>query len=220
MGDEEAVASSSTTQYLTQEDNQDDPVSTASDDTMNQPISGPSSSPGEPVEEHLEDSTSPTLDQKPTKEQVELLLLALKLKHGLTNRALEDIMHLINFSAGPGGELVSRSKYLFYKAFDSVKDILEVHYVCKSCNVSMQEDYMHSVILGVARSITTLWFHSEYNQSPWYIGRSTEQIDDILTSIKPPCNVPPIPCSVKEKKFWKTHEWNMWLFYYSILYQH
>ncbi|XP_060742004.1 uncharacterized protein LOC132856415 [Tachysurus vachellii] len=139
MGDEEAVASSSTTQYLTQEDNQDDPVSTASDDTMNQPISGPSSSPGEPVEEHLEDPTSPTLDQKPTKEQVELLLLALKLKHGLTNRALEDIMHLINFSAGPGGELVSRSKYLFYKAFDSVKDILEVHYVCKSCNVSMQE---------------------------------------------------------------------------------
>lgn len=106
---------------------------------MNQPISGPSSSPGEPEEEHLEDPTSPTLDQKPTKEQVELLLLALKLKHGLTNRALEDIMHLINFSAGPGGELVSRSKYLFYKAFDSVKEILEVHYVCKSCNVSMQE---------------------------------------------------------------------------------
>ncbi len=106
---------------------------------MNQPIPGPSSSPGEPVEEHLEDPTSPTLDQKPTKEQVELLLLALKLKHGLTNSALEDIMHLINFSAGPGGELVSGSKYLFYKAFDSVKDILEVQYVCKSCNVSMQE---------------------------------------------------------------------------------
>ncbi|KAJ8007767.1 hypothetical protein DPEC_G00097620 [Dallia pectoralis] len=106
MGDdEEAVASSSTTQYLTQEDNEDGPVSTASDDTMNQPIPGPSSSPGEPVEEHLEDPTSPTLDQKPTKEQVELLLLALKLKHGLTNRALEDIMHLMNFNAGPGGEL-------------------------------------------------------------------------------------------------------------------
>ncbi|GAA6110369.1 uncharacterized protein LOC117594389 isoform X1 [Tachysurus ichikawai] len=85
IGDEEAVASSSTTQSLTQEDNQDDPVSTASDDTMNQPISGPSSSPGESVEEHLEDPTGPTLDQKPTKEQVELLLLALKLKHGLTN---------------------------------------------------------------------------------------------------------------------------------------
>lgn len=89
---------------------------------MNQPIPGPSSSPGEPVEEHLEDPTSPTLDQKPTKEQVELLLLALKPKHGLTNRALENIMHLINFIAGPGGELVSGSKYLFYKAFDSVKE--------------------------------------------------------------------------------------------------
>ena len=48
-------------------------------------------------------------------------------------------MHLINFSGGPDGESVSGSKYLFYKAFDSVKDILEVHYVCNSCNLSMQE---------------------------------------------------------------------------------
>ncbi|KAF4114387.1 hypothetical protein G5714_004610 [Onychostoma macrolepis] len=94
MGDDEEAVASSTTQYLTQEDNQDDLL-----------LLMTHSSPGEPVEEHLEDPTSPTLDQKPTKEQVELLLLALKLKHGLTNSALEDIMHLINFSAGPGGEL-------------------------------------------------------------------------------------------------------------------
>lgn len=77
-------------------------------------------------------------------------------------------------------------------------------------------DYMHSVLLSVARSIATLWFHSENNQSPWYIGRSIEQIDDILTSIKPPCNVSRVPRSVKERKFWKAHEWYMWLFYYSI----
>lgn len=42
-----------------------------------------------------------------------------------------------------------------------------------------------------------------------YIGRSTEQIDGILTSIKPPCNVSRVPRSVKEKKFWKAHEWNV-----------
>ena len=56
-------------------------------------------------------------------------------------------------------------------------------------------DYMHSVLLGVARSIATLWFHSENNQSPWYIGRSIQQIDDFLTSIKLPCNVSHVPCS-------------------------
>ncbi|XP_035986273.1 uncharacterized protein LOC118559852 isoform X2 [Fundulus heteroclitus] len=110
--DEEAVASSSTTPNLTQKDSQDDLVSTASDDIMNQPIPGPSSLPGDPVEEHLEDPTSQTLDQEPTKEQVELLLLALKLKHGLTNRSLEDIMHLINFSAGPGGEVMTATVML------------------------------------------------------------------------------------------------------------
>ena len=42
-----------------------------------------------------------TAEQTPSKEQVELLLLALKLKHGLTNKAVEDIMKLFNLSGGP-----------------------------------------------------------------------------------------------------------------------
>ncbi|XP_061570030.1 uncharacterized protein LOC133423733 [Cololabis saira] len=466
-GDEEAQPVDSST-------NQEPQASTAPDDTMNQPVPSPMSFPED--QEEGPSSSSPTADQKPTKEQVELLLLALKLKHGLTNKALEDILQLINFSSGPDGLSVSGSKYLFFKSFESVKDLLEIHYVCKTCNVRMQEgpfnvkcpvcdqniskahaqkdqcflylplkaqiqklledhqlgkhlkhrferigdsikdiydgnlykklpllasqdnislafnvdgvpvhksnptslwpilctinelpielrgkhlmlsglwfgpnkpnmntylkpfvdeckdlysngltwqsdsgevtskvvvtimvadsvarpmlqnfkqfngefgcsfctqkgtsvlkrrghvraypyenvelrtpsqtdnqveqaiasgnpslgvkgpsilcnlpdfniidgcvpDYMHSVLLGVVRSIATLWLNPENNQSPWYIGRSIEQIDAILTSIKPPCNISRVPRSMKDRKFWKAHEWYMWMLYYSI----
>ena len=50
-------------------------------------------------------------------------------------------MKLLNLSGGP---TVSGSKYLFYKSFDTVKDVLEIHYVCKMCNVNMEE-FPHTV---------------------------------------------------------------------------
>ncbi|XP_055073931.2 uncharacterized protein [Misgurnus anguillicaudatus] len=77
-------------------------------------------------------------------------------------------------------------------------------------------DYMHSVLLGVTRSITSLWCNSENHQSPWYIGRSISQIDQLLVNIKPPSNVSRTPRSLKERCYWKAHEWLMWLLYYSI----
>lgn len=77
-------------------------------------------------------------------------------------------------------------------------------------------DYMHSVLLGVARTVTGLWLNSENHEKHWYIGRSTKLIDELLLKIKPPCNVPRVPRSVTLRKFWKAHEWYMWLFYYSL----
>ncbi|XP_034153144.1 uncharacterized protein LOC114840948 isoform X1 [Esox lucius] len=77
-------------------------------------------------------------------------------------------------------------------------------------------DYMHSVLLGVTRSITSLWCDSENHQSPWYLGRSIQQIDKLLLKIKPPSNVSRTPRSIKERRYWKAHEWLMWLLYYSI----
>ncbi|KAI2645226.1 Na(+)/H(+) antiporter subunit D [Labeo rohita] len=75
---------------------------------------------------------------------------------------------------------------------------------------------MHSVLLGVARTVTGLWLNSENHEKHWYIGRSTKQIDELLLKIKPPCSVPRVPRSVTLRKFWKAHEWYMWLFYYSL----
>lgn len=77
-------------------------------------------------------------------------------------------------------------------------------------------DYMHSVLLGVARTVTGLWLNSENHEKHWYIGRSTKLLDEMLLKIKPPCNVPRVPRSVTLRKFWKAHEWYMWLFYYSL----
>ena len=77
-------------------------------------------------------------------------------------------------------------------------------------------DYMHAVLLGVARRMTSLWFDSENFQSPWYLGPVNDQIDSILTSIKPPCNVLRVPRSLRERKYWKAHEWYMWLLFYSV----
>nr|XP_055062963.1 uncharacterized protein LOC129446026 [Misgurnus anguillicaudatus] len=77
-------------------------------------------------------------------------------------------------------------------------------------------DYMHSVLLGVARTVTGLWLNSENHEKHWYIGRSRHLIDELLLKIKPPCNVPRVPRSVTLRKFWKAHEWYMWLFYYSL----
>lgn len=77
-------------------------------------------------------------------------------------------------------------------------------------------DYMHCVLLGVAGAYTNLWFCSENNGKPWYIGRSVSEVDDRLCSIQPPSGVSRIPRSVTERHFWKAHEWHMWLFFYSV----
>ena len=77
-------------------------------------------------------------------------------------------------------------------------------------------DYMHCVLLGVCRQIATLWFDSKSSTQPWYIGLNTARIDANLMSIKPPSTVSRAPRSVLERKFWKAHEWQNWLLYYSV----
>ncbi len=49
------------------------------------------------------------VDSGQTKEQTQLLLLALKLKHSLTNDCLEDIMKILNVVGG--SDSVCRTKY-------------------------------------------------------------------------------------------------------------
>lgn len=67
------------------------------------------------------------MDSAQTKEQTQLLLLALKLKHSLTNDCLEDVMRILNVVGGI--DSVCHTKYSFYKAFDYTKDIMRICYV-------------------------------------------------------------------------------------------
>lgn len=80
----------------------------------------------------------------------------------------------------------------------------------------MVPDYMHCVLLGVCRYMASLWMDSKNTSEPWYIGVQTASIDKHLLSIKPPGIVARVPRSLIERKFWKAHEWQHWLLYYSL----
>ncbi|XP_030264254.1 uncharacterized protein LOC115575952 isoform X8 [Sparus aurata] len=80
----------------------------------------------------------------------------------------------------------------------------------------MVPDYMHCVLLGVCRQMATLWIDSKSYSEPWYIGTQTAIMDRHLLSIKPPGIVARVPRSLTERKFWKAHEWQHWLLYYSL----
>lgn len=80
----------------------------------------------------------------------------------------------------------------------------------------MVTDYMHCVLLGVCRQLVNLWMDSRNYSEPWYIGTHVGLIDSHLLSIKPPSVIARVPRSVMERKFWKAHEWEHWLLYYSL----
>lgn len=80
----------------------------------------------------------------------------------------------------------------------------------------MVPGYMDCVLLGVCQQIATLWFDSKSYSKAWYIGLNAARVDGNLLAIKPPSIFSRIPWSVVERKFWKAHEWQNWLLYYSL----
>ncbi|XP_071493037.1 uncharacterized protein [Diadema antillarum] len=78
-------------------------------------------------------------------------------------------------------------------------------------------DFMHCLLLGVARQLSELWFSSEaVNQ--FYIGsqRLMSIINGRMKAIKPPSVVVRAPRPVSERKYWKASEWYTWLIFYSV----
>lgn len=83
--------------------------------------------------------------------------------------------------------------------------------------VSVPVDYMHCVLEGVTRWLMGAWFNSCHHGSPFYIGRSIDQIDNSLTKLTPPQEVSRPPRSIKKHmKYWKASELRNWLLYYSL----
>ncbi|XP_049271227.1 uncharacterized protein LOC125758252 [Rhipicephalus sanguineus] len=79
-------------------------------------------------------------------------------------------------------------------------------------------DYMHCVLLGVAKCFTDCWLDSTNSQEPFYIGRPTTvaEIDARLMGIKPPHSFTRLPRSLKERCHWKASEWRSWLLFYAV----
>ncbi|CAI8020857.1 hypothetical protein GBAR_LOCUS12434 [Geodia barretti] len=77
-------------------------------------------------------------------------------------------------------------------------------------------DYMHCVLLGVVRTLISLWFDSKNHKEPWYIGRRISEAESRLLGVKPPDVVTRVPKSFRGRG-WKATECRTFLLYYLPL---
>ncbi|XP_049519334.1 uncharacterized protein LOC119445535 isoform X2 [Dermacentor silvarum] len=77
-------------------------------------------------------------------------------------------------------------------------------------------DYMHSVLLGVARQITDLWFTA--TGTDYYCGKASKMaiVDKRILSLKLPECINRRPRALLARKYWKASEWQCWLLYHSM----
>ncbi|CAN7948710.1 unnamed protein product, partial [Ixodes pacificus] len=71
-------------------------------------------------------------------------------------------------------------------------------------------DYMHGVLLGVARQFTDYLFNSTNCHENFYI------VNKRLLSIRPPHCVTRLPRPVGDRNFWKANKWRQWLLFYCL----
>ncbi|XP_025162723.1 uncharacterized protein LOC105181603 isoform X2 [Harpegnathos saltator] len=81
----------------------------------------------------------------------------------------------------------------------------------------MVPDYMHSVLLGVTKQLTEMYF--SYPGKKFYVGQPNmfEIINNRLLHIRPPKNITRQPRSLHEWSLWKASEWRSWLMWYSLV---
>ena len=77
-------------------------------------------------------------------------------------------------------------------------------------------DYMHAVLEGVSKSLLSAFLDSKYHNYRFYLGRTTEQIDQRMREIKPPQEFRRSPRSLTSMKQWKASEHRAWLLYYCL----
>nr|XP_037269998.1 uncharacterized protein LOC119161561 isoform X2 [Rhipicephalus microplus]XP_037285845.1 uncharacterized protein LOC119178705 isoform X2 [Rhipicephalus microplus] len=75
-------------------------------------------------------------------------------------------------------------------------------------------DYMHCILLGVARQFLDLWFES--SGYAYSLSRKQNMVDERLLAIRPPRDVKRLPRATKERRWWKAKELENWILYYSI----
>lgn len=77
-------------------------------------------------------------------------------------------------------------------------------------------DYMHTVLLGVVKTLLSYWFDTRFKGKPFYCGRSINICEARRALIKPPNTVQRIPRSLKERIHYKASEFRTWLLFYSL----
>ena len=75
-------------------------------------------------------------------------------------------------------------------------------------------EYMHEMVLGVARQIWKLWTKLG---TPYYFRANAQtEMNLRLLNIQPPQEIFRLPRSLKSRTKWKASEWYSWLLFYSI----
>ncbi|XP_064469934.1 uncharacterized protein LOC135384673 [Ornithodoros turicata] len=77
-------------------------------------------------------------------------------------------------------------------------------------------DYMHTVLLGVVRTVTGLWL-SEAKEL-YYIGKKStiNLINKRIMQMSPPYSVSRLPRGITDHRLWKASEWKSWLLFYAF----
>lgn len=84
---------------------------------------------------------------------------------------------------------------------------------------SFVSDYMHAILLGVARMLFNLWFDGANSNKPFYIKKKQrDEIDHEIKKISPPDFIVRTPRQLKDRNYWKASEIrDFLLFYFPIL---
>lgn len=78
-------------------------------------------------------------------------------------------------------------------------------------------DNMHCVLLGVTKTLMTLWFDKSHTAEFWNISKRVEEVDRHLLNITPPNCISRAPRSIsKDYAHWKASEFQSFLFFYGI----
>lgn len=78
-------------------------------------------------------------------------------------------------------------------------------------------DYMHCLLEGAVKSLMTFWFDSKYHDQPYSLRPYLQEIDKMLSRIKPPHEFRRSPRSIATtSKFWKASELRAFILFYSL----
>ena len=78
-------------------------------------------------------------------------------------------------------------------------------------------DYMHGCLLGVTKKLLRLWFDSQINDKPFFLGSRVKSIDKYLKNVKPPYLIHRLPRRIENNYgLWKAPELRAWLLFYSL----
>ena len=78
-------------------------------------------------------------------------------------------------------------------------------------------DYMHCVLLGVTKTIMTLWFDKSHAAEFWNVSKRIEEVNRRLLNITPPNCISRASRSIsKDYAQWKASKFWSFLFFYGI----